>query len=141
MILTYYPDTDTLDIHFRDTVERQDPEDVVSRGEPNGRTDPVRSETETYEADPSEQILAHYGEGCLDGLTIEHARRRAPETWGIESPRREAARVAATTGRIVESVSSLSPTTLFTIGPPSNPENRVRSLRTRRTRRCGSTIN
>ena len=37
-------------------------------------------------------------------LTIEYASRRAPAAWGIKALRREAAQVAATTGRLVESV-------------------------------------
>ena len=67
--------------------------------------DPSRqSETETYEANPTGQTLAHYREDRLEELTIEHASRRAPAAWGIESLRRKAAQVASTTGRIVESV-------------------------------------
>lgn len=61
-------------------------------------------ETETYEADPSGQTLAHYEGNRLSGLTIEHASRRAPAVWGIESLRQEAADVATTTGRTVEFV-------------------------------------
>ena len=68
------------------------------------RNSGAQVETETFEADPSGQPLAHYREDRLEELTIEHASRRAPAAWGVESLRREAAQVAATTGRIVESV-------------------------------------
>jgi hypothetical protein len=37
-------------------------------------------------------------------MSIEHASRRAPESWDLASLRREAAQVAASTGRVVESV-------------------------------------
>lgn len=104
MILAYYPDTDTLDVRFRGAIEEQNPGEVEPLEDPSGFVDPVRSETETYEADPSGHTLAHYRKEHLEGLTIEHASRRAPKAWDIESLRREAAQVAATTGRIVESV-------------------------------------
>lgn len=109
MILTYYPDTDTLDVAFRRPGEtytntqqdaREAAQDFVREFD-----EPSRDvETETYEADPSGQTLAHYRGERLEELTIEHASRRAPSAWEIESLRREAAQVAASTGRIVESV-------------------------------------
>lgn len=104
IILTYSPDTDTLDARFRSAAERPDLGKVESLEGPGRLVDSMQSETETYEADPSGQTLAHYREDRLEGLTIEHASRRAPKAWKIESLRREAAQVAASTGRIVESV-------------------------------------
>lgn len=109
MILTYYPDTDTLDVDFRDPSVRSSESPPTKEKAMEAAREIVQDsdeqvETETYEADPSGQTLAHYREGRLEELTIEHASRRAPAAWGIESLRREAAQVAATTGRIVESV-------------------------------------
>jgi hypothetical protein len=53
-------------------------------------------------------------------MTIEHASRRAPTAWDIELLRREAAKVAATTGRVVESVTydPLRDRTSFQTGEP-----------------------
>jgi len=103
MILIYYPDTDTLDVRFRGFETPSSGEQVyASEG-----LDAFASETDetsTFEADPSGQTLAHYREDRLEELTIEHASRRAPESWDIASLRREAAQVAASTGRVVESV-------------------------------------
>jgi len=102
MVFIYYPDIDTLDLYLSAEEEKgltrvgQAAQDSADPSRPSG--------TETHEADPSGQTLAHYREDCLEELTIEHASRRAPATWGIESLRREAAQVATTTGRIVESV-------------------------------------
>lgn len=109
MILTYYPDTDTLDVDFRDPSVRSvesspTKEKAVDTAQELVHGPDQQVETETYEADPSGQTLIHYQEERLEELTIEHASRRAPATWDIESLRREAARVAATTGRVVESV-------------------------------------
>lgn len=107
MTLTYYPDTDTLDVDFHipgggkfDSLReaRDAAQEVVSR------TMIPEKETETYEADPSGQTLAHYREGQLTGFTVEHASRRAPGAWKISSLREEAAQVAASTGLIVERV-------------------------------------
>jgi hypothetical protein len=112
IVLNYYPDTDTLDVAFRasgghstETYDMKQTALEVAREivrEPTEQSQ--EGETETYEANPSGQTLAHYKEDRLSGLTIEHASRRAPAVWGIESLRREAADVAATTGRVVESV-------------------------------------
>lgn len=109
MILIYYPDTDTLDVHFH--TPRRNAHDTyqetieAARGVLQGSTkEPQDIETETYEAHSSGHTLAHYREEHLEGLTIEHASRRAPKALDIESLRREAAEVAATTGRVVESV-------------------------------------
>lgn len=110
MILTYYPDTDTLDVDFdiphpeeyetlqeaRESAEKRIK--VMSPSTPN------EEEVDTYDAEPSGQTLAHYFDNQLHGLTIEHATRRAPAAWKIEALRKEAARVAASTGRVVESV-------------------------------------
>jgi len=106
MILIYYPDIDTLDVRFRNGTDGQGIEENVIEtvDEPGDLADAADSERETYEAEPSGYTLAHYEKERLEGLTIEHASRRAPAAWGIESLRREAAQVAATTGRIVESV-------------------------------------
>lgn len=112
MILTYYPDTDTLDVDFRDPSAHSEEayptkEEAMEAAREIVRESPEQSqdiETETYEADPSGQTLAHYQDDRLEELTIEHASRRAPAAWDITSLRREAAQVAATTGRIVESV-------------------------------------
>lgn len=109
MILTYYPDTDTLDVDFRDPSVRSaesypTKEKAMEAAREIVQDSDEQIETETYEADPSGQTLAHYREDRLEELTIEHASRRAPAAWDIESLRREAAKVAATTGRIVESV-------------------------------------
>jgi uncharacterized protein GlcG (DUF336 family) len=108
--LTYYPDTDTLDVDFRDTSGRttetyytQKKALEAAQEMAQESTDQSR-EVETYEAEPSGQTLAHYRNDRLEELTIEHASRRAPAAWSIESLRREAAQVAATTERIVESV-------------------------------------
>jgi hypothetical protein len=109
MILTYYPDTDTLDVDFRDPSVRSaesypTQEKAMEAAREIVQNSDAQVETETFEADPSGQTLAHYREDRLEELTIEHASRRAPAAWGVESLRREAAQVAATTGRIVESV-------------------------------------
>lgn len=112
MILFYYPDTDTLDIAFRGPSGRslevydtkQEALEAAQHMVQERTGESREAETKTYEADPSGQTLAHYSENRLSGLTIEHASRRAPAAWDIESLRREAAQVAATTGRIVESV-------------------------------------
>ncbi len=112
MILIYYPDTDTLDADFRASerpymqgYDTHKAATEAARERTKGSAEQSRKvETETYDADSSGQTLVHYREGRLDGLTIEHASRRAPAAWNIESLRREAANVAATTGRIVESV-------------------------------------
>ena len=105
MILTYYPDTDTLDVRFQ--VPERSAYDTHQEALEAARASDEKSrnvETETYEADPSGQTLAHFRAERLEELTIEHASRRAPEAWEIESLRREAAQVAASTGRTVESV-------------------------------------
>lgn len=110
MILSYYPDTDTLDVRFR--IPEKSTHDTLSSAEEAARKmaqeasigPPEVEEVETYEADSSGQTLAHYREGRLEEMTIEHASRRAPESWDIASLRREAAQVAASTGRVVESV-------------------------------------
>jgi len=106
MILIYYPDIDTLDVRFRNGTDGQGMGENVSEtvDGPGDLSDSADSKKETHEAEPSGYTLAHYQEGRLEGLTIEQASRRAPVAWGIESLRQEAARVAATTGRIVESV-------------------------------------
>lgn len=109
MILFYYPDTDMLDVHFHtpgvSTHDTHQEAIAAAREMLQGSTKESRDiQTETYEAHPSGQILAHYSEEHLDGLTIEYASRRAPKAWDVESLRREAAQVAASTGRIVESV-------------------------------------
>ncbi len=109
MILTYYPDTDTLDVTFRipdrRNVNTQQKAQQAARERVQEFAEQSRSgEVETYEADSSGQTLAHYRAGRLEELTIEHATQRAPSDWEIESLRREAAQVAASTGRIVESV-------------------------------------
>ncbi|PSQ96775.1 MAG: hypothetical protein BRD55_05735 [Bacteroidetes bacterium SW_9_63_38] len=109
MILTYYPDTDTLDVDFREVPEDDTPTyDTLQDAREAARqiTQPAseNGETETYDADPAGQTRAHYRNDRLEDLTIEHASRRAPESWDISSLRKEAARVAVTTGRIVESV-------------------------------------
>ena len=54
--------------------------------------------------DRSRDRHPHVTREIAEELTIEHASRHAPAAWGIESLRREAAQVAATTGRIAESV-------------------------------------
>lgn len=108
MRLIYYPDIDTVDLHFASP--RKGHAERAERGatgeerafETVEKSQPV--EVETREADQSGQTLAHYREDRLEELTIEHASRRAPAAWGVESLRREAAQVAATTGRLVESV-------------------------------------
>lgn len=110
MILSYYPDTDTLDVRFR--LPEKTAHDTLSSAEEAARKraqeasvgPPEVAEVETYEADSSGQTLAHYREGRLVEMTIEHASRRAPESWDLASLRREAAQVAASTGRVVESV-------------------------------------
>ena len=110
MILSYYPDTDTLDVRFR--LPGKNAHDTLSSAEEAARKraqeasvgPPEVEEVETYEADSSGQTLAHYREGRLVEMTIEHASRRAPESWDLASLRREAAQVAALTGRVVESV-------------------------------------
>jgi len=109
MILTYYPDTDTLDVDF-DMPSSEEYETLQeAREAAKDRIDasitPKREDVETYDAEPSGQTLAHYLDNRLHGFTIEHASRRAPAAWKIEALRREAAQVAASTGRIVESVS------------------------------------
>lgn len=102
MVFTYYPDIDTLDLHLN---AKEEKERMCVGQAAQDSADPSRqSETETYEANPTGQTLAHYREDRLEELTIEHASRRAPAAWGIESLRRKAAQVASTTGRIVESV-------------------------------------
>jgi hypothetical protein len=103
MILIYYPDTDTLDVRFRAS-ETTSSEEQVYASEGLDAFASEADETHTYEANPSGETLAHYREGRLEELTIEHASRRAPESWEISALREEAARVAVTTGRIVESV-------------------------------------
>lgn len=128
MILTYYPDTDTLDVDFRgasgpttDTHATQAEAVTAAREEVQESDDEsVEPETETVEADPTGQTLAHYRGGRLEEMTIEHASRRAPAAWNIESLRREAAKVAATTGRVVESVTYdlLRDRTSFQTGEP-----------------------
>jgi len=103
MILTYYPDTDTLDVHFRGSEGSSSENQVyVSKGPAPSASE--SEEKETHDAHPSGQTLAHYRGERLEELTIEHASRRAPEAWDIPSLRREAARVAVTTDRIFESV-------------------------------------
>ena len=109
MILTYYPDTDTLDVNFRDTTGSDTHTfDTLKDAQESARkmtqSASGNGETETYDADPAGQTRAHYRNDRLEELTIEHASRRAPESWDIPSLRKEAARVAVTTGRIVESV-------------------------------------
>ncbi|MFO8099625.1 MAG: hypothetical protein R6T83_08410 [Salinibacter sp.] len=107
MILTYYPDIDTLDVDFHipdgekfDSLQeaRDTAQEVVSR------TRIPQEGSETYDADPTGQTHAHYRDDKLAGLTIEHASVRAPEAWNIPSLRKEAAKVAASTGRIVERI-------------------------------------
>ncbi len=123
MILTYYPDTDTLDVDFRGasgpTTDTQ-AETVNAAREKIQEPDDESVEVETAEADPAGQTLAHYRGGRLEEMTIEHASRRAPADWNIESLRREAAKVAATTGRVVESVTYdlLRGRTSFQTGEP-----------------------
>lgn len=109
MTLTYYPDTDTLDVllSMGEGQDTNDKRDAVAGArvlvrEKTSEFDGVQ--TVTHEADPSGQTLAHFREGGLEELTIEHATRRAPAGWAIESLRQEAAEVAAATNRIVESV-------------------------------------
>lgn len=107
MTLTYYPDTDTLDVDFhvpdgKTFDSGQEARDAAQ--EAVSETVTSESETETYDADPSGQTRAHYKSGQLVGLTVEHASARAPEAWKVSSLRKEAAHVAASTGRIVERV-------------------------------------
>jgi len=111
MILTYYPDTDTLDVDFGSSpeneahaYERQKEAQEAARQMARESAAAGHAETETYDADPTGQTFAHYREERLEELTIEHASRRAPKAWDIPSLRREAAQVAVTTGRVVESV-------------------------------------
>lgn len=110
MILTYYPDTDTLDVDFDmpyleeyNTLQeaRESADKSIKVMSP---ITPKRGEVDTYDAEPSGQTLAHYLDDQLHGLTIEHATRRAPAAWKIEALRTEAAQVAASTGRVVESI-------------------------------------
>jgi len=124
-LLTYHPDTDTLDVDFRGasgpTTDTQAETVTAAREkiqEPDDES--VEVETETAEADPAGQTLAHYRGGRLEEMTIEHASRRAPADWNIESLRREAAKVGATTGRVVESVTYdlLRGRTSFQTGEP-----------------------
>jgi len=102
MVLTYYPDIDTLDLHLNAVEEKR--RTCVAQAAQESADSSRQSEAETHEVDPSGQTLAHYRDDGLEAITIEHASRRAPAAWGIESLRREAAQVVATTGRIVESV-------------------------------------
>lgn len=109
MILIYYPDTDTLDVTFHSSEvsthdTHQEALEVAREMALESAQKHQVIETETYEADPSGQTLAHYRENRLEELTIEHASRRAPRAWNIDTLRREAAQVAASTERIVESV-------------------------------------
>lgn len=110
MILSYYPDTDILDVRFRlpEKTTHDTPASAVEAARESAQEaskSPANVEAvETHEADPSGRTLAHYREGRLEEMTIEGASRRAPKDWDIESLRREAAQVAASTGRIVESV-------------------------------------
>ena len=109
MILTYYPDTDTLDVSFHSPGRRTHeahPEAVEAAREGGQEFTRHREnvETETHEAGPSGQTLIHYRKDCLEEMTIQHASRRAPAAWGIKALRREAAQVAATTGRLVENL-------------------------------------
>jgi hypothetical protein len=97
ILLTYYPDTDTLDVDFRDPSVRSaesyptTQEKAMEASREIIQDSDEKVETETYEADPSGRALAHYREDRLEELTIEHASRRAPAAWGIEALRREAA--------------------------------------------------
>ena len=122
-LLTYHPDTDTLDVDFRGasgpTTDTQ-AEAVTAAREEVQEPDDESVEVETAEADPAGQTLAHYRGGRLEEMTIEHASRRAPADWNIESLRREAAKVGATTGRVVESVTYdlLRGRTSFQTGEP-----------------------
>jgi hypothetical protein len=106
MILTYYPDTDTLDVDFdiphHEAHETQDEAVKTARRILEERSE--EREVETHDAEPSGQTLAHYHEDQLAGLTIEHASRRAPAAWRIDALRKEAAQVAASTDRVVESI-------------------------------------
>lgn len=109
MILTYYPDTDTLDVDFRDATGSDTHTSDTLKGAQKSAQQMTQAasgngEVDTYDADPSGQTRAHYRNDRLEELTIEHASRRAPESWDVPSLRKEAARVAVTTGRIVESV-------------------------------------
>jgi hypothetical protein len=108
MILTYHPDTDTLDVDF-DIPHQGEYETLQEARESKRKRSEMVStyreeEVDTHDAEPSGQTLAHYLNEELRGLTIEHASRRAPAAWKIEALRQEAAQVAASTGRIVESV-------------------------------------
>lgn len=93
MILTYYPDTDTLDVAFR--IPKQRRADTQQEAQQAARElvqefaeQSQSGEVETHEADSSGQTLAHYRAGRLEELTIEHATQRAPSDWKIESLRR-----------------------------------------------------
>lgn len=105
MILTYYPDTDTLDVEFdiphQEEYETQEQAASAARRMRSQRSE---KETATHDAEPTGQTLAHYRNGHLHGLTIEHACERAPAAWDVEQLRKEAAQVAASTGRIVEHI-------------------------------------
>lgn len=106
MILTYYPDTDILDVDFGlpRQGENATPQEAQEAAQVLAGAAQPAGDTETYDAEPTGQTRAHYFKGRLEGLTIEHASRRAPAAWKIGALRREAARVAASTGRIVEHV-------------------------------------
>ena len=107
MILTYYPDVDTLDVRFDipppSVHDAADEAVEEARGVSNVQAE-RRADAETHDADAAGHIQAHLREGRFDGLTIEHASRRAPADWNIDELRREAAQVAASTNRIIESV-------------------------------------
>jgi hypothetical protein len=106
MILTYYPDIDTVDVSFN--TPHREGKITVSQVVGTARDMPGLQaaivNTETLEADATGHIQTHMQEGRLAGLTIEHARKHAPAAWNIEELRREAAQIAASTNRIIESI-------------------------------------
>lgn len=106
MILTYYPDIDTVDVSFN-TPHREvkvTVSQVVGTVRDTSSLQAAIVNTETLEADSAGHIQTHVQDGRLAGLTIEHASQHAPVAWNIEELRREAAQIAASTNRIIESI-------------------------------------
>ena len=104
--LTDFPNTDTPDVRFRSGTDEQSIEQntVEPLDDPENLADAADSKKEPHEGEPSGCTRAHYERERLVGLPIEHVSRRAPASWDTESLRREAAQVAASAGRLVESV-------------------------------------
>jgi len=85
-LLTYYPDTDTLDVTFclPEGTTRETHKEAVGAAQRAARESEEKSrnvETKTYEADPSGQTLAHFRADRLE--EFNHRVRKSSRPGGV----------------------------------------------------------